>query len=89
MPEYTVLIKRKVLKGLPKLPEPIQDKFWALVDDLKEQGPMPKGWKNLSKLTGDNYHCHLDRKWVACWSYKNDSFVIEVYYVGSREGAPY
>ena len=88
-PPYKVLIKKRVLKGLDKLPERVQDKFWVLAGDLAVQGPMPKGWPNLSKLTGDNYHCHLEYRWVACWRYENGSFVIEVYYVGSREGAPY
>jgi len=89
MPTYTVRIKKKVSKDLKKLPAQIQQKFAALVGDLQMQGPMPKGWQNLSKLTGNNYHCHLTRSYVACWSYENGSFVIEVYYVGSREGAPY
>jgi mRNA-degrading endonuclease RelE of RelBE toxin-antitoxin system len=86
---YKVFIKKKVLKSVLQMPERVQDKFWNLVADLKVQGPMPKGWKNLSKLTGNDYHCHLEYSWVACWSYENGSFRIEVYYVGSREGAPY
>ena len=37
----------------------------------------------------DQYHCHLSRDWVACWSYAKTSKTIEVYYAGSRENAPY
>ena len=33
--------------------------------------------------TGLAYH------WVACWRNENGSIVVEVYYVGSREDAPY
>lgn len=62
--EYQVLIKKRVLKQLGKLPERVQDKFWLLAEDLKTQGPMPKGWPNLSKLVGDNYHCHLEYRWL-------------------------
>jgi mRNA-degrading endonuclease RelE of RelBE toxin-antitoxin system len=89
MSKYTVLIKKSVSKNLEKLPLAIQAKFARLVVDLEEQGPMPKGWQNLSKLTGNDYHCHLTYSYVACWRFENGSFVIEVYYVGSREGAPY
>ena len=89
MPAYTVRIKKRVAKDLEKLPKQILEKFAHLVTDLENQGPMPKGWQNLSKLTENNYHCHLTYSYVACWSYENGSFVIEVYYVGSREGAPY
>ena len=89
MSKYTVLIKKSVSKNLEKLPLAIQAKFARLVVDLEEQRPMPKGWQNLSKLTGNDYHCHLTYSYVACWRFENGSFVIEVYYVGSREGAPY
>lgn len=44
---------------------------------------------NYSKLGPDNYHCHLSRKWVACWTNENGTLTIEVYYAGSRESAPY
>lgn len=86
---YKVTIKKKVLKRLSKLPKKIQEFFKMLIDDLVTQGPMPQGWKNLSKLGQDEYHCHLDYSWVACWTYVNGSFEIEVYYAGSREDAPY
>jgi mRNA-degrading endonuclease RelE of RelBE toxin-antitoxin system len=89
MSTYTVIVKKKVLRNVSKLPPAIQEKFAVLVLDLREHGPMPPGWANLSKLTGDNYHCHLSYSYVACWRYENGSLLIEVYYVGSREGAPY
>jgi hypothetical protein len=37
----------------------------------------------------NKYHCHLSNKWVACWKNEKDSIIIEVYYAGSRENAPY
>ena len=37
----------------------------------------------------DEYHCHLTHRYVACWSWQKGSEVIEVYYAGSREDAPY
>jgi mRNA-degrading endonuclease RelE of RelBE toxin-antitoxin system len=86
---FKVLIKRRVLKELGKLPIPVQEKLAALIDDLRDKGPVQAGWPNYSKIGKDRYHCHLSRKWVACWQYENKSLIIEVYYAGSRENAPY
>lgn len=86
---FQVLIKKKALKEIEKLPHAIQEKLAALIDDLKDKGPVQAGWPNYSKLGKDRYHCHLSRKWVACWHYENKSLIIEVYYAGSRENAPY
>ena len=32
---------------------------------------------------------HLNYRYVACWNYRQGKIEIEVYYVGSREKAPY
>lgn len=89
MARYSVEITKKVAKRLDRLPAAIQQALFQLIEDLREQGPMPKGWSNLSKLLADNYHCHLAYSWVACWSYEKKSRKIEVYYAGSRKDAPY
>ena len=86
---YKVIIRKQVLKGLSKLPELIQDKLTNLVEDLSENGPEQPNWKNYSKLSKIEYHCHLGYKWVACWKCEKNSIKIEVYYAGSREKAPY
>jgi len=86
---YEVRINKKSLKNLKKLPDFIQDKFWVLINDLEENGPIQSSWSNFSKLSIDTYHCHLSRKYVACWYYKEKKIIVEVYYVGSRENAPY
>jgi len=87
--KYTVIIKKKVYKRLCKCPKAIADKFSKLYDDLENQGPTPKGWANLGKIRENYYHCHLSYHWIACWYCKNKNIEIEVYYVGSREKAPY
>ena len=87
--EYRVVIKKRVLKNIRKLPENIQKRLTILVDDLKENGPITHNWPNYSKLSDTEYHCHLARKWVACWRMENETIEIEVYYAGSRENAPY
>ena len=71
------------------MPKGEQTKLAFLVDDLIESGPAQPAWPNYSKLTETRYHCHLSRKWVACWSHEKGTIEIEVYYAGSRENAPY
>ena len=86
---YKVLVKKSVLKNIIKLPAHIQQKLALLIDDLKDNGPVAHRWPNYSRLSADQYHCHLARKWVACWRMEEGTIEIEVYYAGSRENAPY
>ena len=64
---YEVIIKKKVLKNIEKMPEHIQKKMRFLVIDLANKGPERNEYQNYSKLGPDLYHCHLSYKWVACW----------------------
>ena len=86
---YTVRITHKALKNLDKMPKPEQEKFFRLKTALETRGPEQPSFMNYSKLGMDMYHCHLSRKWVACWKNESGTLTIEVYYVGSRESAPY
>lgn len=86
---FKVLIKKKVLREVKKMPVRVQEKLAVLIDDLREKGPVQSGWPNYSKLGKNEYHCHLARKWVACWYCEEKTLIIEVYYAGSRENAPY
>ena len=86
---YCVLINKNVLKGLHKLPLLVQKKLNLLIKDLSEMGPILPQWPNYSKLGGNKYHCHLGYSWIACWNNEKGTVRIEVYYVGSREKAPY
>jgi mRNA-degrading endonuclease RelE of RelBE toxin-antitoxin system len=87
--QYTVKIKKKASRGLKKLPANVQKLLFLLIEDLKADGPIQKSWNNFSPLGDDNYHCHLNYRYVACWTYRQGEIEIEVYYVGSREKAPY
>lgn len=87
--KYKVVWKGRLEKRIIKCPQYIQQKFGVLVEDLKNKGPIQKGWSNFSELKKDVYHCHLDYHWVAVWHCEKDSIVVEVTYVGSREKAPY
>jgi len=87
--KYTVTIQRKALKDIKKAPDRIQRKFDLLVEDLESLGPVQNHWPNYSMLGKVTYHCHLDYHWAACWRNEKESILIEVYYAGSREDAPY
>ena len=89
---YTITIKKKILKKISKMPRARQADFYDLVEDLRITGPIQKGWSNFSPLNANKteFHCHLDYRWVACWKILEDNKLeLEVYYVGSREKAPY
>ncbi len=86
---YSVTVTKKAMKGIALVPHRIQDAFNALAADLEETGPVQSKWMNYSKLSVNKYHCHLAHKWVACWSIEDGTIQVEVYYVGSRENAPY
>jgi mRNA-degrading endonuclease RelE of RelBE toxin-antitoxin system len=86
---YLVLIRKRIQKQIHRMPEPIQKRLVALVEQLQESGPMQPEWPNYGKLSLNRYHCHLSRDWVACWYYQKGTVEIEVYYVGSRQNAPY
>jgi len=86
---YDVKFNKLVKKNIEKMPASAQKKFFFLVEDLAHTGPVRPEWPNYSKLSQDEYHCHLSRKWVACWRNEKNTIIIEVYYAGSRENAPY
>jgi mRNA-degrading endonuclease RelE of RelBE toxin-antitoxin system len=86
---YEVRIKKKVARGLERLPADVQKLLFLLILDLKSDGPIQKSWRNFSSLGNDRYHCHLNYRYVACWTCRRNEIVIEVYHVGSREKAPY
>lgn len=87
--KYEVKIKKKALHKLKKLPVKVQKLLFLLIEDLKNDGPIQTNWNNFSALGKKQYHCHLNYRYVACWTYQNERIEIEVYYVGSREKAPY
>jgi hypothetical protein len=90
MTEWTVNFTSKAAKQEKKLPDKERKIIAALVTDLKTSGAVLPTWPNYSKLGGNRYHCHLSYKWVACWTLEDKKIkLIEIYYVGSRENAPY
>jgi mRNA-degrading endonuclease RelE of RelBE toxin-antitoxin system len=87
---HIVTIKRKALKNIPKLPPNVRDRFYVLVKRLESDGVTGGSiFQNYSKLRENEYHCHLTYHYIACWRLEQQTITIEVYYVGSRENAPY
>jgi DNA-binding XRE family transcriptional regulator len=48
-----------------------------MIEDLKADGPIQKSWNNFSPLGDDQYHCHLNYRYVACWTYRQGEIEIE------------
>ena len=88
-PLYRVVVTKSAQKSIEKMPKREQVNMYALITELRERGAIRKNWPNFSSLGDNKYHCHLSYKWVACWTWEKESIVIEVYYAGSREKAPY
>jgi mRNA-degrading endonuclease RelE of RelBE toxin-antitoxin system len=87
---WRVAFTGKAAKQVKKMPQREQDYLALLARDLRLTGPAQPSWPNYSKLGKNEYHCHLSYRWVACWrSNGNELELIEIYYAGSRENAPY
>ena len=94
---WKVQIPTKVGKKIKKLPIPVQSSVLLLLKDLELSGPATGGgWKNYGKfrgVVGDKRHCHLSKgrpTYVCCWEIIDKEIkLMEVYYVGTHEKAPY
>jgi len=87
--QYEVLIGKRAVKTMAKAQRDVQKLFVQLVKDLETKGPIRTDWHNFAALSSTNYHCHLNYSWVACWFWEKGTVLVEVYYAGSREDAPY
>ena len=80
------------LKRSGKRP-PINDLINFLAFEIEKHGPYRANWPNYSPLKGDHFHCHLKKgkpTYVACWKIIDKiNKIIEIYYVGTHENAPY
>lgn len=92
---WDVYFTSKAKKQLNDQPKHIIEAMRSLVRDIGELGPLRYNWKNFGKLKGAEclYHCHLKKghpTYVACWEVKDKKVkIVEVYYVGTHEKAPY
>ena len=97
---WAVVFSRDAAKQYKKLERngsknpSVVDVIDLLALDLGNQGPHILSWPHYGPLAGkDHFHCHLRKgrpTYVACWRITNKQLrTIEVYYVGTHEGAPY
>lgn len=98
MKKWNVTIANgRVVKQIKNLPEPVRATLFLLIRDLEINGPATSGiWKNYSKLkgmSGDKRHCHIASgrpTYVCCWEVADKQLkIMEVYYAGTHEKAPY
>lgn len=94
---WTVEITNKAKKQIQKLPVSIRLITKSLLSELEEKGPNVN-WAHYRKLTNfgqnrDLRHCHLkggQPTYVACWEVIDKKIkLMEVFYVGTHEKAPY
>ena len=95
---WIVKINKNAIKQIKHSTKRLEFIVRVLVNDLKTKGPYPgENWPNYGKLKGkkseDKRHCHLIKgkpTYVCCWEVINKhEKIIEVYYVGTHEKAPY
>lgn len=90
---WTIEFTSSASKQREKIPAKIRALIDLLTGEMELKGAIRSNWKNFSKLTGDDYHCHLKKgrpTYVACWRIiSKKTQTIEVYYVGTHENAPY
>jgi hypothetical protein len=92
--QWTVQLESKrTEKAILLLPEHVRLRLFALIKDLSARGALQPSWHNYSKLGGDKHHCHLKKgkpTYVVCWRILDKKKkIIEVYYAGTHEKAPY
>lgn len=93
--DWKVDFKKSAQKNAQKLPKQIFGDLQLLVREIEVAGPLRHNWKNFGKLRGtDNcYHCHIQQgkpTYVVCWEVIDKKIkIVEVYYVGTHEKAPY
>jgi mRNA-degrading endonuclease RelE of RelBE toxin-antitoxin system len=91
---WEIIFTNKARKQADKLNISILSVLRLLVEDLANNGP---AWPNYGKLHGkkneDKRHCHLIKgkpTYVCCCEVIDKKInIIEVYYVGTHENAPY
>ena len=95
---WQVSFTAKAEKQFKKLGISVRSVVHLLVEDLIKKGPCAGGrWPGYGKLYGkkneDKRHCHLLKgkpTYVCCWKVVDKKIrIIEVYYVGTHENAPY
>ena len=89
--KWKVEISKKITKQVIKLPKIVKENLIKLILEIEILGPVRGNWKNYGKLTKNKHHYRIKAghpTYVVCWEIKKEK-IIEVYYVGTHEKAPY
>lgn len=96
---WSVLLTNKARKSANELPVKVKLQLGFLIQELEKTGPHLPNWSHyrpLKKMPGipeDSFHCHIKSgrpTYVVCWQLKNKKIkIIEIFYVGTHEKAPY
>jgi mRNA-degrading endonuclease RelE of RelBE toxin-antitoxin system len=94
---WEVRLTKRAFKQTQLLSKKARLVLRTLVEEMELVGPAPgKHWRHYGKLYSnihqDQRHCHLKSgkpTYVCCWEVSKTDQVIEIYYVGTHEKAPY
>jgi mRNA-degrading endonuclease RelE of RelBE toxin-antitoxin system len=92
---WDVRFTTKAAKQVAKLPEEVRLQIVALVAEIAKAGPYRANWKKYGPLKNQpgHHHCHVKSgrpTYVVCWEVRDKKIrLVEVYYAGTHEGAPY
>lgn len=98
-PVWKIFYTRAAYKQLKLLPERVLDSLTLLIRNMESKGPIQNDWPHFSPLGKtknipvNSYHCHIKSgrpTYVVCWQITNKTIkIIEIFYVGTHENAPY
>lgn len=96
---WLVELTHNTVKQRKKLPIKTQTQFDLLAKEIEILGPMRNKWSNFGVLRksrtvpSNSFHCHIKSgrpTYVVCWRVIDKSKkIVEIYYVGTHEKAPY
>ncbi|MEI8365514.1 MAG: hypothetical protein WCF65_03760 [Parachlamydiaceae bacterium] len=96
---YLSTAAKKQVKVLLKEHPQVYAQFAVLAKEIEILGPYRTNWLHFSALgkrkgiPQDSYHCHVKGgkpTYVACWYIEDKKVkIVEIYYVGTHEKAPY
>ena len=96
--EYTTKASKQIKQLMQEHPK-VYANASTLTKELVVLGPIRKNWPNFGPLKKDNripensYHCHIKSgkpTYVVCWRVENKKIkIVEIFYVGTHEKAPY
>ncbi len=98
-PAWQVDFTSTAARQKKKLPPAIAEMLAVLVAEMEQEGPIQRSWSHFGPLRrskdipSNAYHCHLKGgrpTYVVCWQVVDKTIqIVEVFYVGTHENAPY